>query len=291
MDRLQQASKVDLHWYLTTNGYTPTRETSRSASFSSPFRSEGDPSFHIDRVKNRWADWGKEHTSEDPAYGDTIDFVRVLEGCTTAEAVDKMLGKDEIKQYHREDITEVGKKNIEVVAVAEEITNKALIEYSEGIRHVPLTVVNQYCNQVSFQFPASKYCTHIGIGLPNDVGGFALRNTWFRGSSDKAGISTVINNSSLKCLLFEGAWDWMSYYVLYGEPDGDVIVLNSLVYIPMITDVLLGYDDVECWLDNDPAANMKMEHMESHGIVLNDKRDIYGSFNDLNDFLAATYDI
>jgi len=290
MNRLQQASSVDIFWFLTTNGYTPTRETSRSASFLSPIRSEDTASFHVDRVKNRWSDWGKEHKKDDPAFGDTVDLVRVLEGCTTAEAVDKILGKGEIKQYHREDISEVRKKNIEVVGIEEKVTNEALIEYSERVRHVPLQVLNKYCNQVSFQFPASKYCTHIGIGFPNDVGGFAIRNTWFQGSSDKAGISTAVFSEGTNIKLFEGFFDFLSYELIYGEPTDTCVILNSLVYIPMIIDLLLGYDVVESWLDNDGAADLKMEHMESHDVPLKDMREQYKDFNDLNDYLSANFD-
>jgi len=130
------------------------------------------------------------------------------------------------------------------------------------------------------------YVTYIGVGLPNDSGGWSIRSTWFRGATTPANVSTVKTvDGATQVMLLEGMTDWFSYVVLYGEPDYDVIVLNSLVYIPLLIDRLKKYNIVHGWLDSYDPANQKMSLMADEGVQLIDHRATFEGHNDFNDYL------
>ena len=284
-DRLQQAKSVDIVWYLSQNGYKPVRENSRSAYYLSPLHTENNPSFHADKVRNRWADYGLNG-----AFGDLPDLVSMLEGCSLMGAVDKILGNEGIKQYHKEIDVEARKKNIDILQVDDEITCDALIEYMEKIRRVPMEIVSKHCKQVTFQFLISAWVRHFGIGFGNDLGGWNIRSTWFKGTTSPSGITTVNFTESLTILLFEGFIDYLSYEVIWGAPKHTCIVMNSIVYTPMIIDYLRGFDNVEAWWDADGPADDKIDYIISQGIPIIDKRGEYDGFNDINDYLKANFD-
>ena len=291
--RYREAKAVDIVWYLAEHGYHPVRESSTSASYLSPFRTEGGPSFFVDKKSNRWADYGKMHSEHDRAFGDITDLVGALENCSSWEAADKILGGDGIKKYSKPDIDAFDKiKNIDIVEERDKITNETLIGYLELHRKIPVEVANKYCSQVLFQFASSRHTSHWGVGLKNDKGGYSLRNTWFKGNTRPAGICTVtFDDMSLEVNLFEGLFDFLSYTILKEPPYNTCIVLNSLVFIPFLTDHLRIYDTINLYLDNDGPADDKIEYMFAQGLSPIDKRGWYSDYNDINDKLMAEYDI
>lgn len=273
--------------YLSSQGFTPIKEKGDDVSFNSPFRQEGSPSFHVSKVTNKWADFGREMKRFD-----ILDFVMEYESCTLPEAIDKLLGGDVLRPEHIPMKCDVTIKKIEVVDEQEDVTNSALIRYMEVQRKIPIEVVNRYCNQIGFQFSSRKYVTYFGIGMLNTAGGYSVRSTWFKGSTIPSGYTRIKKvEGSTQVSLFEGLTDWLSYVVLYGEPDHDCIVLHSLVYITMLIDELKEYKLVHAWLDNDNAADTKMELMQSEGIPLMDHRETYKGYNDINEFLTNNFDI
>jgi hypothetical protein len=280
-NNLLRAKSVDITSYLSSIGIQPVREHSRSAYYLSPFRSENNPSFCVNKIKNRWADYGEEGK-----FGDVLDLVCFLDSCTVFEAANKILGEEQISYHRPEPI--VKEDNIEIVSVQDKIDNETLINYLEGTRRIPLQVAQEYCKQVLFRFPTSAYASHYGIAVENDKGGFVIRSTWFQGTTRPAGITTSHFSNGLEVLIFEGFMDMLSYVVLYGKPGHTCITLNSLVYIPMIMDILHGYDIVHLWIDNDPAADGYAEQLMDAKISIVDHRADFAGYNDLNEFLQVT---
>lgn len=286
-DRLLKAKSIKLLDYLKECGHEAVRESSRSATFFSPLRSEKKPSFHVNLINNRWTDYGPDVVS-----GDTIDFVSAVEGVTISEAIDILLKGDKIRTYHKPlDDAELRIKAIEVIEVRESVEKPALIEYMEGVRMIPIEVVNRYCSEVTFQFASSLYARHWGVGIPTDLGGWAIRNSWFKGATRDTSVSTVATKDTLTVCLYEGFIDWLSWVVLNGEPKYTSVVMNSLVNVPMIIDRLHSYDTVRVYFDNDSSADDKIEYILSQGIGVEDMRGEYSDFNDINDFLVTNFDI
>ena len=277
------ASKVDMYTYMSEKGYKPVRVNSRKAYYLSPKRNESNPSFELDRVNNRWSDRG-----ESGAYGSIIDFVVWMEGCSLLEAAQKIMGDGELRQYHKPDLIDVDQKAIDVIDVKDNILNETLINYCEKIRKIPISVVNEYCQEVTFLFATRKYMSHVGLGMKNDSGGWSIRNTWAKMNTKPSYVSTVkFDPESLTVNLFEGLFDFLSYVTLTDKLEGTFVVLNSLIFIPMIIDDLRGYDIINCFLDNDVAADDQIDYMFANKLSPIDRRDMYDDFNDLNDFHVA----
>jgi hypothetical protein len=285
-DIFLQAKKVNLFHYMDSIGIKPVRKNSRKAYYLSPKRSESNPSFELDLLKNTWSDRG-----EPGAFGDPTDFVEWLDGCTKKEAAEKLIGEDGIPQYHKPPPEAIEERLIDVVSVKDEITEPYLVDYLELQRKIPVEVANKYCKEVLFQFSTSRAVKHYGIGQLNDKGGWNLRSAWFKGSTKPAGISTVNFVNSTELYLFEGWTDYLSYVILKGEPKHTSICLNSLVFIPMMMDVLIGYDNVHSYLDLDAAADRMMEEMADNKVTVTDHRDEFDGYKDMNEFLCATIDI
>lgn len=281
-----RAKNVDLFLYMQSLGYKPVRSNKRIAYFNSPFREEKHPSFAVDRVNNWWNDYGED------SFGSIIDLVMRLTECSETEAAEKIVGREELPQFHKPPRRNHDERNIEVVREFDVIESKFLVDYVEEIRKIPIEVANKYCQEVWFQFGASKQTTHYGIGIKNDKGGWAIRSIWFKGTTRPSGISTMkADHSSLTINLFEGLFDFLSFAVLTDQTLPTCIVLNSLVFIPMMTEFLHGYDEINLYLDNDGAADDKIEYMFANGLKPTDRRDWYKDYNDLNDYYVDNYDI
>ena len=60
-----------------------------------------------------------------------------------------------------------------------EIADPGLRHYL-STRQIPLPVANQFCDEVVFELYGKK---HLAIGFKNELGGYELRNAYFKGSS------------------------------------------------------------------------------------------------------------
>jgi len=282
----RQAKRVDLFHYMDSIGITPVRKNSRKAYYLSPKRGEGTPSFELDLAKNTWTDRG-----EVGAFGDATDFVSWLNDCTVKEAAYILIGKEEVPIYHKPPMEAIEERLIDVVDEKDEITEPYLVDYLELQRKIPVEVANKYMKEVLFQFSTTKAVKHFGIGMKNDVGGWSIRNHWFKGSTKPAGMATVHFVNSTEMYLFEGWTDWLSYVILNGEPNHTSIILNSLIFIPMLMDLLQGSDAVHSYLDADASADRMIEEMLDNEVNVIDHRDEFAPFKDMNEFLVATTDV
>jgi len=279
-DRLQRAKAVDIVQYLSGMGHSPQRETAVVCKYSSPIRSESDPSFYVNKETNSWMDHGnKEH-------GDVIDLVQKMEDCGFQEALDRLLDAERPRGTYIPRDKYDPPAAIEVLGTNPKITNPTIVNYLENERKIPIEIANRYCDEVLFQFPSKKYVSYYGAGMLNDAGGWSLRSVWFKGSTSPAAISTVKQAEDSNSIgLWEGMVDWLSYVVLHGEPSYKCIVLNSLVYIPFLLEELKQCDVVHWWGDNDVAADEKTELMLAEHITLMDHRGEYSGYGDLNEYL------
>lgn len=281
-NELTQAKAVDIMYFLNKHGITPKKEGSSRAYYLSPFREEASPSFIVYKNENRFYDWGEKWG------GDVIDIAERLWSCKTSDAINKLLNNDEeVPQYHRRPSIIDTSPQISIVEDRGDITNEVLIEYMENIRRVKVAVLNRYCTEVLFQFASSKYVSHVGVGMKNDVGGYSIRSVWFKGASSPAGITTVLTKDTDTCYLFEGFLDFISYVVMYGEPDHTSVILNSTVFVHVMTDLLAGFNEVHTWVDNDNAGDIAVDELIANNVNVVDRRGEFSDYNDLNEKLQA----
>jgi len=280
-DDLTRAKSIDIEYFLSKNGIKPKRESQSRSYYLSPFREETQPSFIVYKDENRWRDWGNKE------FGDVIDLAERIWGCKTSEAIIKLLNNDDIPKFHKRDTVIERMPGIEVVGEKDGITNEALCNYMENMRKIPISVLNSFCSEVRFKFQNRRYITHIAVGMKNDLEGWALRNTWFRGAVSPAGIRTICQKDTDEVIVVEGFLDYASYLVLYGEPEHTTIILNSLIFFPMILDFLQGMSKVHIWVDNDAPADGYVDELYENGVNVIDHRSELKEFNDINDFLCA----
>ena len=280
-DLFVKAKSVDLLHYMGSLGYHPVRETNSSAFFLSPFREESKPSFIVNKNKNIWVDFGVSTRPHD-----ATDFVAKMRGCALDEAARILVNDEAIPQYIKPSRKRIEEKNIEVTKVFDRIENETIIEYLEGERKIPIGIAEKYTKQVLFQFASKRSVSYYGIGWENDVGGWGLRGTWFRGATSPAGVTSLPYKPATlgRLSLFEGMMDRLSAEVLTGGLKQPSIVLNSVVFIPVILDQLKPVV-VDSYLDNDAAGDKWTNYLKENGINIVDHREEYKGYGDLNEFL------
>jgi hypothetical protein len=282
MTRLEQAREKDLVSIMEQVGFKPERNTELRAMYSSPFRAESVPSFIVYKKSNSWYDWG---TGES---GDGVDLIRKLNNSTFVEAVDFLVGnKREIANYTpppegaRED------HGIDILRV-DDITNPYLVKYAES-RAIGHEVLCAQCKEVEFAFRSSAFATHNAIGFKNDKGGWELRNHKHKvGNAPKSWSMVRGTNSDNVCEVFEGFFDFLGHLQLNNitQPIHDTFILNSLVFIPFVVDQMAEFDWVWMYLDNDAAAQQKIDEYFI-GKKYVDMRGQYKDFEDYNDYVQA----
>lgn len=271
---LKQMSIVD---YLQQAGYEPARNKGNAYWYCSPLRLERSPSFKVNIERNQWYDFGSGE------YGDIIDLVCALHRCQTAEAIRLLDGFMPAPSKHfslggNQANTKFALEVIEVLPLRHPKLRQYLVS-----RYVDLTLAESYCSEVHYRHGERSY---FAIGFPNDMGGWELRNPYFKGCIAPKALSSLRQGAET-IQVFEGFVDFLSWRTLYPEEASDSIVLNSLALLPRVIPKLAVYASVECFLDNDEAGKRALQTIREAGIVAKDRSKLYVSHKDLNEWLCS----
>ncbi len=262
---------------LANLGHYPTRESEKEAWLLSPLRSETQASFNVSLNKNLWYDFGTGKG------GNVIDLVMLLENCSFQDALN-FLSENTISFSFGPDIPDT-KKDIDTVidiVQVQSISHPALCGYLSS-RGIPLAVGNSYCKEIRYKLKGKEF---FSLGLQNHLGGWELRNKYFKGSSAPKSY-THLKNGSKNLLVTEGLFDFLSLAVLENKlvNTSDVIILNSLAFLAQIQTHIPEYQQVLLYLDNDPAGDIATGELLSRFENVTDKRNSYKNFKDLNEKL------
>lgn len=260
-------------------GFYPTKLTKNAAWFLSPLRSEKEASFTVSLHKNLWYDFGIGEG------GSVIELVMALKTCSKYEAV-KFLREDTISSDFSSPIRQLPQQEeeekIKIVKVG---SFKAipLIKYIES-RNIPVEIARAYCKEVWYSFKGKEY---FAIGLENHLGGWELRNMFYKNSSSPKSYS-IIKRGSDQVIVTEGIFDFLSLVVHDPElaASSDCLILNSISFIKDIHLVLPSYSNVQLYLDNDSAGRKAANELLSQYSSAIDRSGFYSNFTDLNDWLS-----
>lgn len=175
-----------------------------------------------------------------------------------------------------------------------ELTHPALLRYLQE-RGINIALAKAECKELHFVHNGKPY---FAIGFPNVVGGYEVRNRFFKGCIAPKDISHIRQQGEPreKCLVFEGMMDYLSFLTLrikncptmpnlYGQ---DYIILNSVANVSKAIDVLHGYERIHCLLDNDEAGrNAYLDLASEFSGRIRDFSDNYNGHKDLNDYLCG----
>ncbi|MFC0318711.1 MULTISPECIES: CHC2 zinc finger domain-containing protein [Olivibacter] len=276
---LEPLREIDLVSYLSSLGYEPVRVRRQDYWYLSPLRTERTASFRVDRIRNRWKDWG------DGQSGGFIDFAMKFHGWTFPEFL-----KNFSEQYHRPVAAHrlpKGEINdtsplVEIISV-HPLTSIALLRYLDH-RCIPRKLAFRFCREVKYRMNGSSY---YAIGFKNDRGGYELRNPYFKSSTTPKTVTTFDNGSDT-LFVVEGFFDFLSLLtVLENEKIDNVnfLVLNSLSFFEGARGYMEKHRHVNLFLDWDKSGRSVTEYACSLAGCYGDSSDLYAGFKDFNKWL------
>lgn len=274
---IQHIKQISITDYLQQQGYVPARVQGINYWYNSLLRNESTPSFKVNTERNQWYDFGSgEH-------GDIIDLVCALHRCSISEAIQHLC---ETKQVAHQEFSFGGKRKfserkLEILS-AQPLSNPNLLRYLTA-RAIPLTVANSYCSEVLFQ---NMKRTYYAIGFANDALGWEIRNMYFKGCVAPKAVTTIKRGAG-RLQIFEGFMDFLSWKTLNPSSMSDAIVLNSLALLPRIQEQIMGYQEVEGFLDNDDAGRKSFAVLKQIFPQIVDGATRYPEHKDLNEWLVA----
>jgi len=274
----ERARNICIVETLAKLGHFPSRETEKEAWYFSPLRSETQASFKVSLKKNRWYDFGIGEG------GNIIDLVCLLSNCSVGEALQFL--SDELPVFSFQgpitDTSETESGN--TILKVKPITRSYLKKYVSS-RGISLEVARNYCKEVWYECRGKSY---YAIGLQNKDGGWELRSLYFKTSSSPKSY-TYLKNDKEYLIVCEGMFDLLSIAEIYPEElkNSDIIVLNSLSFLPQINPGFQNYTSVDLYLDNDQAGKNNAKELLQYYPNLKDQSHRYKNYKDLNEKLAG----
>lgn len=287
---IAQIKQIDLVDYLKAIGFSPTKESAKSAWYHAPYREDRTPSFKVNKDKNMWYDFGTAQS------GDIIDLAELLHQSKDVSRLLKLIegAAPALAPRIRTPISPNGERlpdqfrNVRVV----DLNHEALKSYLQS-RDIDLDIGECECKEVHYTCHKKEY---FAVAFPNIAGGYEVRNPYFKGCIAPKDISIIRKSERLKrgcCCLFEGFMDYLSYLTLVKlgriterSEFMDYIVLNSVSNISRGIETIKKYEVVHCYLDNDDAGRRAVDTLqELLGNRVCDMFAAYPLYKDLNDFL------
>ncbi|OJW80255.1 MAG: DNA primase, partial [Bacteroidetes bacterium 46-16] len=216
---INEAKNKDMVQFLSGLGYEPVKVRNNDYWYLSPLREEKTPSFKVNRKLNRWYDHGMGKG------GNLVDFAILYHGCTVSELLQNLSGNLSLqKPSIQQSITRPEPENQIKILGDFILSSTALLRYLQQ-RRIPIDIADRYCREVRYELNGKVY---YGIGFKNDLGGFEIRNPYFKASSSPKGITTI-DNSAGEVIVFEGFTDFLSFKATHQQdPEDrfDFVVLN-----------------------------------------------------------------
>lgn len=287
---IAQIKQIDLVDFLRAIGFSPTKESAKSAWYHAPYREDRTPSFKVNKDKNMWYDFGTAQS------GDIIDLAALLYQSKDVSRLLKLIegAAPALAPRIRTPISLNGERltdqfrNVKVM----DLNHEALKSYLQS-RGIDLGIGKCECKEVHYTCNKKEY---FAVAFPNNGGGYEIRNPYFKGCIAPKDISIIRKSERLRghgCCLFEGFIDYLSYLTLVkqgriteGGESMDYIVLNSVSNISRAIEPIKKYEVIHCYLDNDDAGRRAVDALqELFGNRVCDMFAIHSFYKDMNDFL------
>lgn len=277
--------------YLESLGHKPQRIRGNDYWYLSPLRQEKTASFKINRKLNLWYDHGMGNG------GNLIDFAIAYFNCTVRDLLFRLRsGQSSTLSFQlpdrrilNESPNEEGKIQI---LDARPIQSTSLKDYLKE-RKIPFEIACQYCVEVDFKLYGKIKTT---LGLANDLGGYELRSSTFKGSSAPKTV-TYLNGNEKELAVFEGLFSFLSYQTLREQKDGlqinfqpngrtSFLILNSLAFFEKSRLKMESHENVHLYLDRDEAGRKCTRKALLWSPKYRDQSGFYKQHKDLNEYLV-----
>lgn len=276
---ISEAKEIDMVYFLSSLGHEPSKISNSDYWYLSPLREEKTPSFKINRKLNRWYDHGLGKG------GNLVDFAILYHGCTISELLQNLSGNLSFhKPIPRQTFAKYEQENQLKILEDFILSSSALLRYLQQ-RRIPVDIADHYCREVRYELNTKVY---YGIGFRNDLGGFEIRNPYFKASSSPKGITTFDSNAD-EVIVFEGFIDFLSFKVInQHDPEGrfNFLVLNSISFFETARPFMEKHNTIRLYLDRDTAGQNCTRYALSINNNYNDESSLYQNHKDFNDWVV-----
>ena len=276
---VSEAKEIDIVHFLADLGYEPSKIRNNDYWYFSPLRDEKTPSFKVNRRLNRWYDHGLGKG------GNLVDFAMLYHGCTVSELLQNLSGNLSLqKPSLQQSFTRSEPKNQIKILGDFILSSTALLRYLQQ-RRIPVEIADRYCREVRYELNGKVY---YGIGFRNDLGGFEIRNPYFKASSSPKGITTF-DNSTGEVIVFEGFTDFLSFKAIHQQdPEDrfDFAVLNSVSFFETARLFLEKHNAIRLYLDRDTTGQNCSRYALSLSSKYKDESSLYQNHKDFNDWMV-----
>lgn len=276
---ISEAKEIDIVHFLADLGYEPSKIRNNDYWYFSPLRDEKTPSFKVNRKLNRWYDHGLGKG------GNLVDFAILYHGCTVSEFLQNLSGNLSLqKPSIQQSVTRPEPENQIKILGDFILSSTALLRYLQQ-RRIPVDIADRYCREVRYELNGKVY---YGIGFKNDLGGFEIRNPYFKASSSPKGITTI-DNSAVEVIVFEGFTDFLSFKAIHQQdPEDrfDFVVLNSVSFFETARLFLEKHNTIRLYLDRDPTGQNCSRYALSLSSKYKDESSLYQNHKDFNDWIV-----
>ncbi|MCY2687518.1 toprim domain-containing protein [Salinimicrobium sp. TH3] len=279
----EEARSISIFETLTKMGHLPIRKTEKEAWFLSPLRSETEASFKISFRLNRWFDFGIGKG------GNVIDLVCLLLNCSVAEALAYLadgipVSNSSLNSQIRSSGIEPANKVLKILPIEHKMLKKYL-----HTRNIPIEVAKTYCKEIRYISDGKRF---FALGLQNHLGGWELRNLYFKTSTPPKSYS-YLNRRNDHIIVLEGMFDLLSLAIINPEEveNADLLILNSLSFLPEVHEILSQYSTVTLYLDRDSSGIKATENILRIIPNCKDGSSLCAGHKDLNEKLVnGTHD-
>lgn len=289
----EQTKQIPLVDFIKQLGYTPTHQKQNTYWYKSPFREENTPSFKVDMNKNLWYDFGLGKG------GTIISFMGILKSTDSISDILKYI-EQVCSGISRSDtqVTQTpfyfdqqDKEPKKIQAKIVELTSPTLKKYLRD-RAITTDKLYQYIWQANIRV---KDKTHYTLAFANSLGGYELRNSYYKGCTSKA-ITTIRSNVDTPIFVFEGFFDFLSFCELIIQAGDDArkfangsnfLIMNSTALIKQTIDYLAPFKDIRLFLDNDDTGVSSTLKIKLQYPQAKDLSNLYENHKDLNEYLVS----
>lgn len=275
---VSEAKEIDMVHFLANLGYEPSKIRNNDYWYLSPLRDEKTPSFKVNRELNRWYDHGLGKG------GNLIDFAILYHGCTVAEFLQNLSGNLSFQKPASKQLLVNHKPENQIKVLGDFIlSSSALLRYLQQ-RRIPVDIADRYCREVRYELNGKIY---YGIGFRNDLGGFEIRNPYFKASNSPKGITSFDNNAD-EVIVFEGFTDFLSFKAIHQQdPEDrfDFAVLNSVSFFETARSFMEKHKAIRLYLDRDTTGQNCSRYALSLSSRYKDESSLYQNHKDFNDWV------
>ncbi len=296
--KIEYARGIPLAKILLKAGLRPLKPNGPGQHFRSPFSEKKSVRLVVDTAANTWTDTGTGQG------GDTIDFVMCFlelngEHHTVADCLRWI--KNMLHQPVKADLSPfpdytAEDKRYQLRGILP-LSNFLLLRYL-GSRQISRELASLYLKEVRV-FDTREQQLFRALGLRNEEGGFAIRNSFHKAHTAPATISFIRGRvpGSGRVHLFKDIFDFLSVLVQLQRKQlrEDSIILNSYSCLNDVMPYIsgYGYSAVQTWLPNDEAGRLATASLaaqfstEEHLLHIS-MNSVYAPHKSPNDWLIAS---